>query len=202
MPNFNGLYLELGESLEIVHTKKELEEFFNSKLVDLDYDNSVRKYVAGLMADFAYDRGNHLISVIYGEALERARIKELFERKAFFPLKDIGDVFLWFCGFSPEHVIDKNRNRPRFMLTLDDYMGYGRDAYFKASLLNKREFPIREISDNFAWVAHSIINMRDRINPKMKYSMHPETIREIERVINDGEPIFEIKEEGLIVGMN
>lgn len=200
MPDFNDLYREFGESLGIVHTKKELEEFFNSELVDLNYNNSVKRYVAGLMTDFAYDRGNQLVSIICGETPERVKIRELFEKKAFFPLKDIGDVFLWLCGFFPEHVIDKNRNKPRFMLTLGDYVYYGRDAYFKASLLNGRKFPVKEISDNFKWIAHSIINMRSRINPKIKYSMNHETIKEIERVINNGEPIFEADDS--IVLMN
>ncbi len=192
MPDFNGLYREFGESLEIVHTKKELKEFFSGKLEDLSYNDSVKKYVASLMTDFACERGNHFVSVIYNGALERVRIKELFEKKDFSPLKDMGDAFLWFCGFFPEHVIDKKRNRPRFMLTLDDHISYGRDAYFKASLLSAgREFPVREISNNFKWVVHSIFNMKNKINPRSKYLMNPDTIKEIERVINCGEPIFE-----------
>ena len=200
MPGFSDSYQGFRESLEFINTKEELEEFFNEKLSDLDYDNSVKKYVSGLMTDFVYERGNDLVSVLYNKTLERARIKEFFDKKAFVPLKNMGDAFLWCCGFFPEHVIDRNRNRPRFALTLDDYMGYGRDAYSRASLLNGAgEFPVGEISKNFKWVVHSIINMRDKINPKMKYSVNPETVKEIERVVNGGRQIFENENNEIII---
>jgi hypothetical protein len=195
MPDFNDFHQEFRESLEFINTREEMQEFFNEKLPDLDYNSSVKKYVSVLMTDFAYARGNELISVLYNENLERVRIKEFFDRRAFIPLKNMGDAFLWCCGFFPEHVIDKSRNQPRFNLTLDDYIGYGRDAYSRASLLSgAREFPVGEISQRFKWVVHSMINMRDKINPRMKYSMHPDTIKEIERVVNNGEKIFETKE--------
>jgi len=45
--------------------------------------------------------------------------------------------------------------------------------------------------NNFKWVVHSIFNMKNKINPRSKYLMNPDTIKEIERVINCGEPIFE-----------
>jgi hypothetical protein len=195
MPVFNDFHQEFRESLEFVNTKEELEEFFNGKLPDLDYNNSVKKYVSVLMTDFVYERGNDLVSVLCDDAFERVRIKEFFDKRAFIPLKNMGDAFLWCCGFFPEHVIDRNRNKPRFALTFDDYISYGRDAYSRASLLSgAREFPVGEISKNFKWIVHSIINMRDKINPKMKYSVNPETMKEIERVVNNGEQIFENKE--------
>ncbi len=195
MPGFNDFHQEFRESLEFVNTKEELEEFFNKKLPDLDYNDSVKKYVSVLMTDFVYGRGNDLVSVLYDNAFERVRIKEFFDKKDFIPLKNMGDAFLWCCGFFPEHVIDRNRKRPRFALTFDDYINYGRDAYSRASLLSgAREFPVGEISKNFKWVVHSIINMRDKINPKMKYAVHPSTIKEIERVVNNGEQIFDNKE--------
>ena len=179
------------EELQIISDKRGLRAYFNEHLLDLDYDESVKVYVSGLMTDFAYDRGNKLMTVLFSDTLERVRIKAFSEKGDFVSLKDMGDTFLWMCGFLPEHVIDKNRNRPRFLLTLEDYINYGKTAYFNASILFRdKEIPIREISSNFSWVAHSILNMRGRMNSDLKYLLHEETITEIERVFNDSQPIL------------
>lgn len=190
----------ITESLRIISTKGDLMNYFYDKLTDLDYDDLVKSYVSNLMTDFAYTRGNELISVIYNESLERVRIQELFNKEDFSKLRDMGDAFLWLCGFFPEQVIDKNRNRPRFMLTLKDYVLYGRTAYNLASVLREgKELPISEISRNFEWVVNSIFNIRDKINPNLKYFLHEETISEIEKVINFGKPMFSPEKDSSLI---
>lgn len=182
---------DFESDLQIVSNRDELWAYFNERLVDLDYDRGVKTYVSGLMTDFAYERGSNLMSVLFSEVLESVRIESFSEKGDFVSLKDMGDTFLWMCGFFPEHVVDKNLNRPRFLLTLEDYMHYGKTAYYQASILFKgKKLPIREISRNFAWVAHSILNLRERMNPNLRYLMHEETVTEIERVLNDGRPIL------------
>lgn len=183
--------LEIERGLKIISTREELWRYFNENLQGLENNDLVRRYVADLTTDFAYDRGNKLVSVIYDETPERVKINEFLGKRDFSSLKEIGDAFLWFCGFLPEHVIDKGRNKPRFILTLEDYVYYGRAAYFSASLIcNTEESPVKEISRDFVWIAQSIFNMKNRINPEMRYSINQETLREIEKVINEGKPIF------------
>ncbi len=177
--------------LDIVSDEEELRNYFNERLVDLDYNEAVKTYVSNLMTDFVYDRGNNLMSVLFSEDLESVRINEFYQNKDFISLKDMGDTFLWICGFFPEHVIDKKRNKPRFLLTFEDYIQYGKTAYHHASTLFRDEkVPVGEISKRFEWIAHSILNMRQRINPSLRYWMHEETVEKIEEVLNDGEPVF------------
>lgn len=186
----------LRGNLQIISNEAELMSYFNERLGDLDYDKSVKTYVSGLMTDFAYERGNNLMSVLFSEVLERVRLQKLSEERDFISLKDMGDTFLWMCGFFPEHVIDKNRNKPRFLLTLEDYIKYGKIAYYQASTLFKdKELPIREISRNFEWVAHSILNLRERMNPNLRYFLHEETVKEIEKILNDGQPVLKEPEK-------
>lgn len=186
-----------SNKLEIISDEVELRNYFKERLEDLNYNEFVKDYVSCLMTDFVYDGGKKLNSVLFSEDLESVRIREFHQKKDFVSLKDMGDSFLWLCGFLPEHVVDKRRNKPRFLLDLENYISYGKTAYYQAStILEDKELPVREISAEFEWVAHSIFNMRGRINPSLKYWMHEETVKKIEEVFNDGKPIFE-KEDPL-----
>lgn len=179
-------------NLRIISGEEELRAYFNQELIDLDYDLAVKVYVSHLMTDFACEKGNRLLSILSSENLERVQIQKSSSEGNFNYLKDMGDVFLWMCGFFPEHVTEKRKNRPRFSLTLEDYVQYGRSAYYQASNLFKGgELPIKEIARNFPWVAQSILNLRGRMNPNLRYLLHGITISEIERVLNEGQSLFE-----------
>lgn len=105
--------------------KEELGLFFKTNLRGLIKDRELKNYVANLMEEFVYKKK---FMLFFDERGESVRFDDLFKKDKFYAynsFKDIGDTYLWFCGFYPEHLLMKRKS----MLRLKDYISYGKTSY-------------------------------------------------------------------------
>ncbi len=183
-------------------SEEDLNLFFESNLRDRITDRELKRYVVSVMTDFMHSEKFFLF---FDERAESVRFDAIFKQdkiKAYNLFKDIGDSYLWFCGFYPEFLSKKKKSR----LGLETYIEYGKESYnyavyignaMKNSSLDTRT--ISRASDNFVYLARAIFDFRSRVDSrKLIYTINPGILEEIRNIMYNGRNIPELAENPML----
>jgi len=172
-------------------TEEDLQVFFRNNFLDLIEDKRLREYVIGLMVGFVADRTLDVFFDKRPESIRFADYRKQNGREAYDSFREMGDVYLWLCGFYPESLVKREKSR----LGLIDYVGIGQTSYYNAVSVGKEVGTddvgiVSRVSTSFKELARSIYDFRNRVNKAVDFMrLPPETIIEIRGVIYNGKVI-------------
>lgn len=164
------------------HTVAETSNLFNANLTGLISELDTKKYVVKMLVEYVYKRQ----LPIGEEELDSVKIARLFESGSS-ELLDVGDSYLFLCGWFPEYVSRKRRKS----MGLGFYIKKGVESYnYALSLVHQRQIDyspslLSKLSDSFADNIIALIGLKVRLR-NQKIAMHPEVYDEFRSCVGDG----------------
>ena len=176
-----------------INGEEDLYIFFRNNFSDLIKDKKIRDYTSKLMVEFVKP---DKLSLFFDERHESVRLNDFWyekdRRKAYKQFIEFGDSCLWLCGFLPAYLIE-NKSK----LGLPYYISKGQESYnyavYVGNEIEGKKHPAlgtaSRVSNNFKGLARSIFDLKNRVNASELIDLSPESIKEIRKVIYDGEKI-------------
>jgi len=187
--------------MELVNEEK-LYTFFKNNFRGLIKDRELNNYIVNLMTEFTHPKKFNLFFDERGESVRFDAIYQKDKFEAYNSFKNLGDCYLWMCGFYPEYLSKNKKSK----LGLKSYIRYGKTSYnhavYSGSLIPKNKVNTKIISrasDNFIGLTRAIFDFRNKIDfNNLIYLINPDTMKEIKEVIYEGRDIRILSESPML----
>jgi len=149
-------------------SRSEFYHFFRANLTGLIGDLELSDYVADMMVRFSEPKS---LSIFFDKRSDSEKFDAVWRNpskvEAYKQFRDLGDSYLWLCGFYPAFL--SKQRKPS--LGMKNYTGAGQTSYnYAVSVGNciKCAAPnvgtLSRVSDNFRGLAKSIFELKTRID--------------------------------------